>query len=125
MRMRQVARVVVSLLLVGAGLLTATASWQRWWPTCRLGDFDAPACMRVQDHLYDFLLPADPWVPIGNATQLGAVALLLWALALFMLPLLIPGARPDRLTLVLSAVMGIGVATGQLQRGRRVRPDGG
>ncbi|MEO7754678.1 MAG: hypothetical protein ABIS35_14820 [Terracoccus sp.] len=110
LRMRLVARVAVSLLLVAAGLLMAAASWQRWWPACRLGDFDALACIPLQDHLYDFILPTDPWVPIGNAAQLSAVGLLVWAFALALVPLLVPGSRPGRLTRVLSAVMGVGVA---------------
>lgn len=64
--------------------------------------------MILQGELYEFVLPLDPWVPVGNAAQLAGIALLLLAIAVGMVPLLMAGPRAGWLTLLLSGTMGIG-----------------
>src|SRR5688572_7641692 len=84
--MRWHVRAVVAALLVCAGALCVAAAAQRWWPACKPGDFDAVACIERQDHLYDYVAPTAPWVPIGDAAQFAGVALVLLALGLALLP---------------------------------------
>lgn len=72
-------------LLASAGLLVAAAA-ERWWPACPRGGFAAPACVERQDHLYDHLLPAEPWVPLGDAAQHAGAAVLVLAVAALLLP---------------------------------------
>lgn len=78
---------------------------ERWWPACRLGDFDAPDCIRLQDHRYDFIAPSEPWVPVGAAAQLAAGALVLLGLALLLLPWLLGGDHRAAVTLPVGALL--------------------
>ena len=97
----------LSLLLAGAGTLQVAASAQRWWPACRPGDFETAACLRLQSHTYDFVVPSAPWVPVGHASVLAGLSLLLLGLAVTGLPLLLrPGRRPV-LAWLLCAVLGL------------------
>jgi hypothetical protein len=80
------ARTTVSWLLAGSGLASLAAARERWWPACPAGDFDAPACLRVQDHSHDYLVPAEPWTAVGHAAELHSVALVLLAVAVGVLP---------------------------------------
>lgn len=86
-------RIVVAVALTGAAALTYAAAWQRWWPACPHGGFDSDACLRLQSHEYDFQLPSDPWVPVGQAAELYGGALLALAVAAALLPTVL---RPDR-----------------------------
>ena len=86
-------RIVVAVALAGAAALTYAAAWERWWPGCPRGGFDSDACVRLQSHDYDFQLPSDPWVPVGQAAELYGVALLALAVAAALLPTVL---RPDR-----------------------------
>ena len=98
-------RAVVPALMSASGVLMILSARERWWPACRLGDFDAPDCSSLQDHLYDFMLPSEPWVPVGAAAQVGAGALLLLGLALLFLPWLLGGDHWPAVTLPLGAVL--------------------
>ena len=71
--MRWSLRAAVSALLAGAGVLRVAAAAQRWWPACKPGDFDADACIKVQDHLYDYLALEDGRlaVVVGDVTGHG------------------------------------------------------
>jgi hypothetical protein len=86
-------RITVAVALAGAAALTYAATWQRWWPACPRGGFDSDACVRLQSHEYDFQLPGDPWVPLGQAAELYGGALLALAVAAALLPTVL---RPDR-----------------------------
>lgn len=88
-------RITVAVALAGSATLTYAAAWQRWWPACPRGGFDSDACMRLQSHEYDFQLPTDPWVPVGQAAELYGGALLALAVAALLLPAVL---RPDRST---------------------------
>jgi hypothetical protein len=88
--MRLLLRVMVSGLLATSGIAYLMAAAQRWWPACRLGRFDEPACVRVQNDDYGYLVPAGPWIPAGDAAQLAGIALVCLAVAVATLPWLWP-----------------------------------
>jgi hypothetical protein len=92
--MRWVVRAAVAAFISLAGALSVAAAAQRWWPACRRGDFDAVACIKAQDHLYDYVAPTAPWVPVGNAALLAGVALALLAVGVTLLPWLWLPRRP-------------------------------
>ena len=72
MRLRMVT-LWVAVVLGASGVLLIAASWQRWAGSCDGAD----ECLLRQDHLYDFLPPAEPWQQAGSAAQLGGLALLI------------------------------------------------
>jgi hypothetical protein len=78
------ARVSAVLMLVG-GVVCGGASVERWWPECRLGQLESAGCGRLQDNLYDYILPSDPWVPIGSAATLAGLGSLLMGVGLVLL----------------------------------------
>jgi hypothetical protein len=110
-------RVWTAAALVASGALMYVASWQRWAGPCPWGeDFDTVACNLRQDHLYDFIMPVEPWRAVGDAAELAGASLLALALALPVLPLAIRGRRPGALTVAALlagtlAVADIGTAT--------------
>jgi hypothetical protein len=79
-------RIAIAVALTGAAALTYAAAWERWWPACPRGGFDSAACTRLQSHDYDFQLPGDPWVSVGQAAELYGGALLALAVAAALLP---------------------------------------
>lgn len=116
-------RTGVCLLLAVSGVVTVLAAQERWWPACRFGDFDTAACLRLQDHRFDFLFVRAPWSPLGNAAELAGLGMLLLAAAMGMLPWLVLQDR-SRLTAALSAVLSLAlvpVAATQLFSGRAGR----
>jgi hypothetical protein len=92
--MRWLVRGAVSALISLAGALSVAAAAQRWWPACKRGDFDAVACIKAQDHLYDYVAPTAPWVPVGDAALLAGVAMTLLAIGVTLLPWLWLPRRP-------------------------------
>lgn len=105
------ARTWAAVVLVASGALMYAASWQRWSAACPWGSSESRACTIRQDHLYDFVLPTEPWQPIGTAAQLAGASLVLGALAL---PGLAIAMRPHRRpgpVLVLAAVVAVLAAT--------------
>lgn len=112
--MRLLLRAVVSGLLATSGVLYLMAASQRWWPACKLGRFDEPACVRVQNDDYGYLVPAGPWIPAGDAAQLAGIALVCLAVAVAVLPWLWP-PRPVGVALATcvpaAAIALMGVAT--------------
>jgi len=80
--------------LVLAGALMFAASWQRWAGVC--ADQSSPACVRRQDHLYDFAPALAPWEQVGHAAELGGLSLLVFALILPLLPFALTGREPGR-----------------------------
>ena len=109
MRIRGMAtavRTATTALLVASGAMSVAAARERWAPAC--GSWEAPACLRVQDHRYDYLSPSAPWTPIGEAAQYAAVAQVLLAAALLVLPTLIFRGRPV-LTLAVGAATSLSV----------------
>jgi len=87
-------RLLVAAALVGSGALMYAASWQRWADACPWGARSTAACLGAQDHRYDFLVPAEPWTPIGGAAELAGLSLLVLALAVALLPWGLTGRRP-------------------------------
>jgi len=73
--------VVVSLLLLAAGVAAIAADVPRWYPACA-GGRDSLPCLERQDHVYDFEWPADPWIPLGNSAELMGLSYALSGLAL-------------------------------------------
>jgi len=107
----RIVRVVVGLLLGVAGSLMYAASSQRWAGACPwVGGVDETLCAVRQSHLYDFLVPAPPWEPVGTAAQLAGWSLLVLALAFAPLPWALLGRRPDIASAV--TVLCVVLATG-------------
>jgi hypothetical protein len=78
-----------AVLLVAAGAAWLWAAVQRWWPECGGQSLGSPGFNERQDHLYDYLTPTEPWVPIGSAaSSAGAGCLLMAGGLLLVLPAL-------------------------------------
>ena len=93
----KISRVWVAATLLASGGLLYAASWQRWAGACPWrGDRGTQACETRMGHLYDFLPPAEPWMPAGVAAQLAGASLLVLAVALLPLPWALTGRRPGR-----------------------------
>jgi hypothetical protein len=97
------------MLIVLAGVASVAASVQRWWPECRLGELESLVCGRLQDHLYDYFAPRDPWVPIGSAATLAGVSALSLALGLTMLVPVHAVQRELRLVTPVLVVLALGM----------------
>jgi hypothetical protein len=76
---------VTAVVLLGASVVLGwQAAWSRFG-VCFVGG-DPPlagvpedrtlACFAMQDHLYDYDAPADPWVPIADAAQREGLSLI-------------------------------------------------
>jgi len=112
-------RLGAAILLLASGALMYAASWQRWAGSCSTGGTLDPCELR-QDHLYDFLPPAEPWAPAGDAAFLAGLSLLVLALALPVLPWALTGRRPgacSAIALLLSEVALVAVALATLRTG--------
>jgi hypothetical protein len=96
-------RVGAVLMLLG-GVACGLASVERWWPECRLGQLESGACGRLQDNLYDYLVPSDPWVPVGSAATLAGVGGLLMGVGLV---LLLPNHAAHRGQRLLALVVAV------------------
>jgi hypothetical protein len=107
-------RIWTGLGLGLSGALVFAASWQRWAGVC--AHETATACVRRQDHLYDFLPPMEPWKPVGHAAELGGLSLLVFAAMLPLLPYALTDRRPGRyaavaLVVAVLATGAVGAAT--------------
>ena len=101
----RILRVCVGLSLMVSGALMYAASWQRWAGACPWGtDPDVRECDVRMDHLYDFLPPAEPWEPAGTAPELAGASMLVFAVALAVLPWALAGAQPGLGTVVVLSV---------------------
>lgn len=88
-RAELVARIAAVLLLTTAAATGLQAAWSRWAvcyvdvdpPVSGLPAARAAACEALQDHLYDYTLPSDPWVPIADAAQREGLSYLALGLA--------------------------------------------
>lgn len=91
----RILRVWVAMTLMASGGLLYAASWQRWAGACPWGgDRESQECYTRMDHLYDFLPPSEPWLPVGVAAQLAGASLLVLAAALLPLACALTGRRP-------------------------------
>jgi len=91
----RILRVWVALTLMASGGLLYAASWQRWAGACPWGgDRESQGCYTRMDHLYDFLPPSEPWMPVGVAAQLAGASMLVLAVALLPLAWALTGRRP-------------------------------
>ncbi|MCC2334250.1 hypothetical protein [Cellulomonas wangsupingiae] len=85
------ARAAASFLLLASAALFVAASAQRWWPACPRGRFDTAACLRLQDHEFDYLSVSAPWTSLGDAAQYAGVGMFLLAGAAAVLPFVLAG----------------------------------
>ena len=108
----RVLRVGVGLLLGVSGALMYAASWQRWAGACPWGDVEGTLCTSRQDHLYDFVVPTEPWAPVGDAAQLAGWSLLVLALAFVLMPWALTGRRPGAASA--AALVGAVLALGEV-----------
>ncbi|MFU8946548.1 hypothetical protein ACLRGF_07410 [Mycetocola zhadangensis] len=79
-RIAGIASLGAAALFVGAAALQLLAAIQRWVI------FQPANGISVEDHLFDYSVPYEPWVPIGTAAQLYGVGMLLVALGVLLLP---------------------------------------
>lgn len=86
--------VLAALLFLVSAILQLNASIQRW---VTFTNSQAPTSLSVEDNLYDYFVPSDPWVPIGTAAELLGIGLLLIALGFALMAaavFLVPSTRP-------------------------------
>lgn len=83
-------RLVASGLLTASALLQLDASLQRW--VTAHGSWTRPDRW-IEDHLFDYAYPDDPWEPIGDAAQRYGLGMILLALALVALAVARGGTR--------------------------------
>lgn len=100
--------VVGGLALVTAGVLSIRGAFERWWPACAIGDYDSDGCMPLQDHKFDYLVPMDPWAPVGDAHQWQGAALLVLACGVICLLPSLGRRTPARLALQMGVVIVAG-----------------
>lgn len=111
-------RVWVAAMLLASGGLLYAASWQRWAGACPwVGDQETRTCDTRSSDPYGFLLPSsDQWIPVGDSAQLAGVSLLVFAVAVLVLPWALAGRKFGRVSVAVAAVTAlsvtdIGVAT--------------
>lgn len=99
---RRGAGLTAGALLGVSALLQAGAAVQRWGIA---GPDEVGPDAAIEDHLFDYVIPADPWVSVGTAATLFGLAYLLIGAALVCLGF---GARAigGRITGVLATAMG-------------------
>jgi hypothetical protein len=111
------------MLLAISGVFAVVASLQRWG--CRIGVFgDANSeCWGREDHLYDYINPSDPrvpvgadpaWLPLGSAAELHGVGMLVFAVAVLLLPWVLAGRWPGWKLTIAALVVSAGVAVAAL-----------
>lgn len=79
---------VVVLLLAVSAVLQYLASIQRWVVA---GGSWTRTDRLVEDHLFDYYFPSEPWEPIGSAATQFGVGYTLIAVALLLLPFMMRG----------------------------------
>ncbi|KAE8763750.1 hypothetical protein [Georgenia thermotolerans] len=76
---------VPAILLLGASVVLGIQAWWSRFSVCFVGgeppvaglpQDGAGGCLALQDHLYDYYVPDDPWVPIADAAQREGLSLL-------------------------------------------------
>lgn len=97
---------------LGAGALTVAPAWIRWHDTCGPG-LDTEACVIVQDHRFDYLLPSEPWEPIGATPLLIGLAHVLLAVGLTLLFAVDRSPAWARLlqAVLVGSVLGVAIVT--------------
>ncbi|MBZ4487527.1 hypothetical protein LQ938_01740 [Microbacterium sp. cx-55] len=81
-RTSSVSSLAAAGLFVFSGALQFVASWERW-VTARAGR--PPGDVTLEDHLYDYFWPADPWVNVGAAAQLLGLGMVVLAVGVIVL----------------------------------------
>jgi hypothetical protein len=95
---------------MASGLLAVAAAAERWWPVCRPGSFDTGGCLTIQEDPYDFMVPTEPWTPVGSSAELYGAGLVLLAAACIVVPGLLAGTAFGRRLAVASWITALGVA---------------
>lgn len=90
-------------LFLGSGLLQLVASLERWFvlsASWTRGDHS------IEDHLFDYSYPADPWQNLGTTAQVFGVGLLLLALGILAMARAVPrrGGHVERMLTLATAV---------------------
>jgi len=109
---RRAVTATAGVLFVGGGVQVLRAEHTRWGDACG-DDFDARACLFAQNHESDYLLPSEPWMPIGDSAQRAGVGHLLVAAALALLFATIRAPVWSRVlqVAVVSGVLSLGLIT--------------
>ncbi|PFG39708.1 hypothetical protein ATJ97_2221 [Georgenia soli] len=118
LRRRRVAvsvRVAAVVTLLASAVLGIQAAWSRWSvcfvggepPVAGLPEDGAGGCVALQNHLYDYTFPTEPWVPIADAAQREGLSLMALGVAVLLVSLSVV----DRWSVSLPTVAG-GAAIG-------------
>lgn len=106
---------IASALLVCSAVLQGVAAAQRW---LFVDVADLAPDRTIEDHLFDYVLPADPWVSVGSAATLFGLGYLLIAAALVT-------PWTEAVLAVLTALSALAVAAGSVTlRDSRLRLTG-
>ena len=94
----------MSALLIGAAFLAGAGAWLRWASVCPVGrDWETAACLTRQDHRFDALPVTAPWDADPSWSLLAGAGLVVFAIALLLLPWSLPARRWQRVTLSVAA----------------------
>jgi hypothetical protein len=114
---------VVAVALLGASAVLGLQAWWARFGVC-FGNSELPvpgmevgslgACVDLQDHLYGYTLPSEPWVPIADAAQREGLSLLALGLAVALVTLTVADRWVIRL---LAVAAGAAVGTMWLEVG--------
>jgi hypothetical protein len=117
-----VVRVLAVLLLVGSAVTGFQAAWTRYSvcfvggdpPVSGLPEDGAGGCVALQDHLYDYTVPSEPWAPIADAATWEGVSLLALGLGVVLVSATVAGRW---LTWLLATAAGAAVGAMWLSMG--------
>lgn len=109
---------VPAILLLGVSVVLGVQAWWSRFSVCFVGgeppvaglpEDGAGGCVALQDHLYDYYVPDDPWVPIADAAQREGLSLLALGLGVALVSLTL-GGRWFVWPLSLAGGAGLGAA---------------
>lgn len=102
---------LTAALLVPAAWLQHAASLQRWVTLVESGPKDSGF---AEDHLYDYVFPAEPWVNIGTVTEQYSLAalLLMFGMVSLTLGVLLQTKGAPRLRILIESSLSVLVVAG-------------
>ena len=111
MRWSLYARSLTAALLVTSAALALLGAAERWLTACGgILSWETEPCIRRQDHLYDSVIPTEPWLSSGDAAEFLGLAYLLLAAAVVLTPAAL-GRRSTWWQALSVAVVGIVLAS--------------
>jgi hypothetical protein len=94
-------RALAVVALLASAVLGFQAAWSRWSvcfvggapPVAGLPEDGAGGCGALQNHLYDYTFPSEPWVPIADAAQREGLSLMVLGVAIVLVSLSVVDRR--------------------------------